>query len=198
LHARIDDYHGWAERHFRAAHSSSPVLGQDNVLVYRPAGPLLVVAADGGRALDVVSALGAGLVSGCEMHLSLSGDGVDSLASREFVLLGQVARVPTRVESPAEIAVRLDRSVTKFERLRWIGGREVAPPDALLRAAAAVGCYVSTRAVLAHGRYELIFNHREQTLSVDFHRYGHLGFRSEGLGEVAGTGVPAGPFNPLA
>jgi RHH-type proline utilization regulon transcriptional repressor/proline dehydrogenase/delta 1-pyrroline-5-carboxylate dehydrogenase len=198
LHARIDDYQGWVERYFRAASTSSPVLGQDNVLVYRPAGPLLLVAADGGRALDVASALGAGLVSGCEMHLSLSGDGVGSLASRQFVLLGQVARVPIYVESPGEIAARLDRNATKFERLRWIGEPGVAPPDALLRSAAAVGCYVSTRAVLAHGRYELTFNHREQTLSVDFHRYGHLGFRSEGLGEVAGSGALAAPLNPRA
>jgi RHH-type proline utilization regulon transcriptional repressor/proline dehydrogenase/delta 1-pyrroline-5-carboxylate dehydrogenase len=174
------------------------VLGQDNVLVYRPAGPLLIVAADGGRALDVTSALGAGLVSGCEMHLSLSGDGVGSLASRELVLLGQAARVPTRVESPGEIAARLERHATKFERLRWVAEPGVAPPDALLRAAAAIGCYVSTRAVLAHGRYELTFNHREQTLSIDFHRYGHLGFRSEGLGEVAGTGALAASLNPRA
>jgi RHH-type proline utilization regulon transcriptional repressor/proline dehydrogenase/delta 1-pyrroline-5-carboxylate dehydrogenase len=196
LHARIDDYQGWVERYFRAAHSSSAVLGQDNVLVYRPAGPLLVVAADGGRALDVASALGAGLVSGCEMHLSLSGDGVGSLASRELVLLGQVTRITTRVEAPSEIAARLDRSATKFERLRWIGEPEVAPPDALLRAAAAAGCYVSTRTVLAHGRYELTFNYREQTLSVDFHRYGHLGFRSEGLDEVSSTAALAVPLNP--
>jgi RHH-type proline utilization regulon transcriptional repressor/proline dehydrogenase/delta 1-pyrroline-5-carboxylate dehydrogenase len=192
LRARIQDYHDAVLRHFRVAHSNSPVLGQDNVLVYRPAGPLLVVAADGSRPLDVVSTLGAGLVAGCEMHLSLSGAGVGPLAAREFVLCGQVTRTPTSVESPSELAARLDRDRATFERLRWVGaeaGR--SPPDALLRAAAAIGCHVSTRAVLAHGRYELLFHHREQTISVDFHRYGHLGFRSEGLGDLSGAGAGA-------
>jgi len=35
--------------------------------------------------------------------------------------------------------------------------------------------------VLGSGRYELLFNHREQAISSDYHRYGHLGWRSEGL-----------------
>ena len=34
---------------------------------------------------------------------------------------------------------------------------------------------------LGSGRYELLFNHREQAISSDYHRYGHLGWRSEGL-----------------
>jgi len=51
----------------------------------------------------------------------------------------------------------------------------------VLRAAAQLGCYVSVRPVLGNGRYELLFNHREQAISVDYHRYGHLGWRSEGL-----------------
>jgi RHH-type transcriptional regulator, proline utilization regulon repressor / proline dehydrogenase / delta 1-pyrroline-5-carboxylate dehydrogenase len=198
LRTRIDDYQVAVERHFRVAHSNDAVVGQDNVFVYRPAGPLLVVAADGCQALDVLSTLGAGLVAGCEMHLSLSPTGVGSLAARDLVLAGQATRVPTSVESPGELAARLDRDSTKFERLRWVAGAGQSPPDALLRAATSNGCHVSTRAVLAHGRFELLFHHREQSISVDFHRYGHLGFRSEGLGDVSGAGALASLLNPRA
>jgi RHH-type proline utilization regulon transcriptional repressor/proline dehydrogenase/delta 1-pyrroline-5-carboxylate dehydrogenase len=194
LRARLYDYQSAVERHFRVAHATGAVLGQDNVLVYRRAGPLLVVGGDGSRALDVLSTLGAGLVAGCEMHLSLSAAGIGALAAREFVLLGQAARVPTSVESPSELAARLDRA--KYDRLRWLDASGKPPIDALLRAAAANGCYVSTRPVLGHGRYELLFHHREQTVSVDFHRYGHLGFRSEGLGELPGAAALAALVSP--
>jgi RHH-type proline utilization regulon transcriptional repressor/proline dehydrogenase/delta 1-pyrroline-5-carboxylate dehydrogenase len=187
LAARVEDYHGWLERYFQGLHPSAAVLGQDNVLRYRAAGPLLLVAECGARPLDVVSALAAGLASGSEMHLSLSANGVGSIASRELVLLGQAARVPTSVEPATDVASRLDRQTPPYERLRWLSAPGQAPPDALLRAAAAIGCHVSTRPVLAHGRHELTFYHREQTLSVDYHRYGHLGFRSEGLGDVSGA-----------
>lgn len=183
LHARVEDYQGWLDRYFRVGHPGTVVLGQDNVLSYRAAGPLLLVADDGARPLDVVSALAAGLASGCEMHSSLSPAGVGTIASRDFVLLGQAARVPITVEAATDVARRFDRQAPAYERLRWLAEPGKAPPDALLRAAAASGCHVSQRPVLAHGRYELLFYHREQALSADYHRYGHLGFRSEGLGE---------------
>jgi RHH-type transcriptional regulator, proline utilization regulon repressor / proline dehydrogenase / delta 1-pyrroline-5-carboxylate dehydrogenase len=189
VRARVHDYQGWRERHFKSAHSTTPVLGQDNVLIYRTVGPLLLVAAEGSTPVDVISALSAALLSGCEVELSLSASGVGALAAREFVVLGEAARVPTHIEDPNEISVRLDREVARYQRVRWLSAGVVQPPDALSRAAAASGCHVSTRPVLAHGRYELLAYHREQTISIDYHRYGHLGFRSEGLGEVAGSGV---------
>ncbi len=193
LRERVFEYHGWLERFFRASHSNSSVLGQDNLLVYRPAGPLLVVAAEGSGPCDVVSALVAGLLSGSEMHLSVSAAGVGPVGSREFYLLARAARIPIVVEPASEIGARLDREPQRYERLRWLAAPGSLPPDALLRAAAARNCYVSTRPVLAHGRYELLFNHREQTVSIDYHRYGHLGFRSEGLGDVP-LGVVLNPL----
>jgi RHH-type transcriptional regulator, proline utilization regulon repressor / proline dehydrogenase / delta 1-pyrroline-5-carboxylate dehydrogenase len=184
LRERVFDYQGWLERHFHRP-ESVPVLGQDNWLVYRPAGPLLLVAADGSQPFETLSALVAASLSGSEVHLSVSVSGVGKIASRDMVVLARAARVPVFVEAPSEVAVRLEREASRYERLRWLTARRhAAPPDALLRAAAAVGCYVSARPVLAHGRYELSFYHREQSISVDYHRYGHLGFRSEGLGDV--------------
>jgi RHH-type proline utilization regulon transcriptional repressor/proline dehydrogenase/delta 1-pyrroline-5-carboxylate dehydrogenase len=163
------------------------VIGQDNVLVYRPAGPLLVVAGPGSSALDTLSVLAGGLASGSDVHLSSSAAGVGAIASRDLVLLGQAARFPVCVEEPSDASARLEHGGVGFERVRWLGGSQ--PPDGLLRNAAALGCHVSVRPVLARGRYELLFHHREQSISIDYHRYGHLGFRSEGLGEVEGPDV---------
>jgi len=128
------------------------------------------------------------------VHLSASVAGVGGVASRDLVIMGQAARLPVNVEEPGDAATRLELGSIKYERLRWLARHGAAPPDALLRAAAALGCHVSVRPVLASGRYELLFHQREQAISVDYHRYGHLGFRSEGLGDVASSDLlnPAG------
>ena len=191
LRARVLDYHLSVERFFRVRHPAPPVVGQDNVLVYRPAGPLLVVAGQGSSALDLLSVLAGGLASGSDVHSSVSAGGVGAVASRDLVLLGQAARIPVSVEEPSAAAARLEQGAVRYERLRWLGS--AGAPDALLRAAGALGCHVSVRPVLARGRYELLFHHREQSLSLDYHRYGHLGFRSEGIGEVAGPDL----LNPV-
>jgi RHH-type proline utilization regulon transcriptional repressor/proline dehydrogenase/delta 1-pyrroline-5-carboxylate dehydrogenase len=184
LRGRILDYHGWIERYFSRPQPSVPaVLGQDNTLLYRPVGPLLLAANEASAALDVVSALAAAVLSGGEVHLSVDPGGAGGLPALEWVVLGQAARIPVIVEPASELAVRLERGAT-YLRLRWLLPRDQPPPDAVARAAAAGGCFVSTRPVLGAGRYELLFYHREQAISADYHRYGHLGFRSEGLGEV--------------
>jgi RHH-type proline utilization regulon transcriptional repressor/proline dehydrogenase/delta 1-pyrroline-5-carboxylate dehydrogenase len=194
LRQRVHDYQGWLERYFRVPQASGSVLGQDNWLMYRAAGPLLLVAAEGCVPFDLLSALVAGLLSGSQMHLSVSASGVGLIASRELVVLAHAARVPIHIEAPSDVAVRLDREAARYERLRWLAERGTAPSDALLRAAASQNCHVSTRPVLAHGRYELLSCHREQSISIDYHRYGHLGFRSEGLGELRVDGL----LNPRA
>ena len=47
------------------------------------------------------------------------------------------------------------------------------------RAAAARGLHLADAPVLAVGRVELLHYLREQSLSVDYHRYGNLGARAE-------------------
>jgi RHH-type proline utilization regulon transcriptional repressor/proline dehydrogenase/delta 1-pyrroline-5-carboxylate dehydrogenase len=47
------------------------------------------------------------------------------------------------------------------------------------RAAAAAGFHLSTEPVLAEGRLELLHYLHEQSLCVDYHRYGNLGPRAD-------------------
>ena len=50
-------------------------------------------------------------------------------------------------------------------------------PTIILEAAAATGVAVVSRPVLAEGRAELLWYLQEQSISVDYHRYGNLGPR---------------------
>jgi len=51
-------------------------------------------------------------------------------------------------------------------------------PDAVRRAAAGVGLFLAAAPVLMQGRIELLWYLREQSLCLDYHRYGNLGARA--------------------
>ncbi len=51
-------------------------------------------------------------------------------------------------------------------------------PLAVLQAAAEAGLCVVSRPVSAEGRLELLWYVQEQSLSIDYHRYGNLGLRA--------------------
>jgi len=178
------DYARWLREYFRVDQPAPEVLGQDNLLRYLPVSSLLLAATPESDWLALACASAAALLAGNGWGLSLIREGsLSALAvssqrfERDFQALAAACGCTGRVESSAQLAARLQG----VERLRWLGPPSSEVPEALLRAAAQLGCHVSMRPVLAHGRYELLFNHREQAISSDYHRYGHLGWRSEGL-----------------
>jgi RHH-type proline utilization regulon transcriptional repressor/proline dehydrogenase/delta 1-pyrroline-5-carboxylate dehydrogenase len=62
------------------------------------------------------------------------------------------------------------------DRVRFAGPDRV--PLAILPAANEAGCCVISRPVSGEGRLELLWYLREQSLSIDYHRYGNLGARA--------------------
>jgi RHH-type proline utilization regulon transcriptional repressor/proline dehydrogenase/delta 1-pyrroline-5-carboxylate dehydrogenase len=98
-----------------------------------------------------------------------------------------------------ELAARLPDS--GYERVRWLGGAAQRAPERVLRSAAACGTFVADQRVLWHGRYELLRYHREQTISFDYHRYGHLGWKSlepteSTRAHAASEAIEAAPESP--
>ena len=69
----------------------------------------------------------------------------------------------------------------RMDRVRYAAPDRV--PRVVLEAAGQSGVCVVSRPVLAEGRVELLWYLQEQSLSIDYHRYGNLGARS---GEVRG------------
>ena len=61
------------------------------------------------------------------------------------------------------------------EGIRYAGPSRVGGD--VLRAAAETGFHLATEPVLSIGRIELLHYLREQSLCVDYHRYGNLGGR---------------------
>jgi RHH-type proline utilization regulon transcriptional repressor/proline dehydrogenase/delta 1-pyrroline-5-carboxylate dehydrogenase len=165
----------WAySEHYRAEHEAARVVGQVNVWRYADLGLLLRVGSDA-SALDTALALAAALT--CREPVALS---VDPAAARRLGWLGRAEGVLLRVETAKELAERLPgsaflvpegtRDEPPIERIRCVGARE---PELLLRAPQA-GIDLVYSAPLLHGRWELRLYLREQSVCIDYHRYGSL------------------------
>jgi RHH-type proline utilization regulon transcriptional repressor/proline dehydrogenase/delta 1-pyrroline-5-carboxylate dehydrogenase len=62
------------------------------------------------------------------------------------------------------------------DRVRYAAPDRV--PAVIRKTAAETGAYVAATPVLAIGRIELLWYVREQSLSINYHRYGNLGARA--------------------
>ncbi|MEY4547296.1 MAG: Bifunctional protein PutA [Pseudomonadota bacterium] len=195
---RVRGYEHWLREHFRKEHLAPEVLGQDNLLRYQPC-RALVVATSGSESLALASACAAALLaengwelSWCREPGAAPAVRAGELDEQSFQSLLAACGCSGSIESAEQLALRL----SGIERVRWLDASGRAP-EALLRAAGSLGCHVETRPVLAHGRYELLFHHREQAISREYHRYGHLGWRSaEFVQSVSPTMNSNATFSP--
>ena len=78
-------------------------------------------------------------------------------------------------ESDEELAEAMHSGAA--ERVRYAAPDRV--PDLIRRASADSYVYVADAPVLAHGRIELLWYLKEQSISHVYHRYGNLGRRGE-------------------
>jgi RHH-type proline utilization regulon transcriptional repressor/proline dehydrogenase/delta 1-pyrroline-5-carboxylate dehydrogenase len=174
LRSACRDY-AWAHKHhYRAEHQAPAVVGQVNVWRYVDLGLLLRVGPDA-LALSTALALAAALT--CRDHVTVSAE---PLAAQRMPWLGRAAGVTLRVETATELAERLPSSVygvtdrsdaePLLERIRCVGGRE---PELVLGAPQA-GIHLAHGAPMLHGRWELRHYLREQSVCIDYHRYGNL------------------------
>ena len=78
-------------------------------------------------------------------------------------------------ESDDDLAevIRNDRT----DRIRYAAPDRI--PAFIRQVAAKTGFYIAASLVFAQGRIELLEHVREQSLCVDYHRYGNLGLRAD-------------------
>ncbi len=160
---RVTSYAHAASVHFRREHKAASVRGQDNIFRYRPCpGIALRVAADA-SVLDVASSCLAAEIAGTRIQLSVS-PGFKGPKDASF--WGH----PLAEESAQALATR-----HQLSRIRVVGSRE----PALDNVSTQTGAHIEDAQVLGIGRYELLHYLREQSLSIEFHRYGNLGIRGQ-------------------
>ncbi|MCB0145412.1 MAG: aldehyde dehydrogenase family protein, partial [Caldilineaceae bacterium] len=158
--SRASYQQAWAE-HFHQEHDPSQVLGESNILRYRPIRAMVVRAESTTPPHKLRQVEMAAAICGVPLSISLP-------VGQEIPMgLSGGATITTIVqENESELAQRIHT----FERLRHLG----APTDELLTTAHAAHVPVIHEPVTTSGRLELRYYLREQAVSETRHRYGNV------------------------
>lgn len=175
LLSALASYDRWWSDEFSRAHDHFRLLGQDNFRSYQPFGVIHVRVTADDSLFEVFARVAAARVTGARVIVS-TPPGFTSPALGLLKELTQpwAAGIGFVEHTDGQLAAAMRAG--QVERLRVAGGDRVNAE--VLRAAAGHGVHVAAEPVLAEGRVELLWYVREQSLSHDYHRYGHLGARA--------------------
>lgn len=165
----VQNYLYFWEHHFKVRHDPTKLLGQDNFFLYKPTKGLVLRLNDTDSLYDIVRALTAAALVNCSLTLSFSKE----LRSK---LLNLSALFPNHSWNEESLDVFHRRITTgTVKKLRLLS----EPTEELLNLSSHYAVSFLRRPVLSNGRLELLNYVREVSLSVDYHRYGNLGFREK-------------------
>ena len=161
------------EREFSGEQDFFRLRGQDNLLRYLPIGKVTVRLHPDDGLFDSLIRIAAALIAKCEVEVSLPSD-LKNLAS-EFLACPEGKRLCGSVNFCTESDEELSGRLTEIDRVRYAHPDRVS--QKIHQAAARLGRHISRHVPLTEGRIEMLRYLREQSLSVDYHRYGNLGER---------------------
>jgi RHH-type proline utilization regulon transcriptional repressor/proline dehydrogenase/delta 1-pyrroline-5-carboxylate dehydrogenase len=161
---------------FACEHDHFRLVGQDNFRRYVPIREVRVRVHRDDTLFEIVARIIAAKTAGCRVTVSSSPDDdhpvVHQLDSLTHSWAGAIEFVE---ETDHELVARI--RTRQIDRLRYAAPHRV--PHVVRGAAPEVQLHIADRPVLRHGRIELLWYVQEQSLCVDYHRYGNLGPRSD-------------------
>ena len=172
--AALESYCASVQEEFGRTHDHFRLVGQDNLRRYLPVRGLRIRVDRADSLFETFARVCAARAVGCEATVSLPR-GWSSPATEWLRALTAewTAAIEFLHESDAELAERVRAGET--ERVRFAAPDRV--PETVFRAAAESGVYLARTPVLMQGRVELLWYVREQSISIDYHRYGSLASR---------------------
>ena len=176
LQRAVDSYEEYAESEFSAQHDHFKIIGQDNIRRYLPVRELRVRVEADDEWLDIVLRVCAARAAGCRITVSVSPDYTGHAVHQlDEYTDSWAAGIEFIEETTEELAAAVLQGQT--DRIRFSAPSRV--PDSIRQAAARMFVHVADQPVQKHGRLELIWYVQEQSVSVDYHRYGNLGKRAD-------------------
>lgn len=174
LQFAANDFLRFAANEYLLEHDSLKLVGQDNIRRYRPVEHLRVRISANDHADDVMLAILAAASVNCRPVVSHSAGVQNELvALLENLTKDWAGRIEFVEESESELAEQIREGWV--DRVRYPSG---AKPSAEVLEAGQVAFIPTLRTrALALGRIEPLWYVTEQSLSVDYHRYGNLGRR---------------------
>lgn len=169
-YASTANYAFWAKR-FAEDHDPSQVLGQDNILRYRPHKKICFRIQESDTPLNILRVVAAALSCGSPIELSWSKGHSHIQVNDHLKPLLKDRRIVE--ESDEKFNERVKNG--HYRRVRLIS----KPSDALKHASSESATFLDCAPVLSSGRFEMLHYLREISFSIDYHRYGNLGLREK-------------------
>jgi len=178
LQSALRSYAIWWRDEFSRSHDHFRLLGQDNLRRYLPFTTIRVRVTDRDSLFEIMARAAAARVTGARVIVSMPPEcdrrALDPLVRCTASWADSMAFVE---ESDEDVARQIKEwPVHADERLRYAAPDRV--PPAIRAAAAEAAVHLADEPVLPHGRVELLWYLREQSISSDYHRYGNLGARA--------------------
>jgi RHH-type proline utilization regulon transcriptional repressor/proline dehydrogenase/delta 1-pyrroline-5-carboxylate dehydrogenase len=175
----IGSYADWARTEFHPAHDHFRLLGEDNFRRYLPVEPLRIRIHPDDSLSDIFCRAAAARALNC--RAIVSSPSTPNLAVAVAVeLLDQItdpwAGAIEFIEEDDEALAAAIRT-GQVARIRYAAPVRVA--ESIRAAAADALQYVADTPVSHHGRIELLWYVREQSVAQVYHRYGNLGIRAD-------------------
>ena len=175
LQSALLDYDQFAIAEIRQKHDTLRLIGQDNFRLYQPMPHLRIRVSTADSLLSIIARAAAVIAVGGRATLShAEGVQVDSLKLLEALTREWAADLEFVEESDGELVAAIREG--QVDRVRYALPANV--PPAVRQAAEEQFIYIADAPVSPCGRIELLWYVREQSLCVDYHRYGNLGFRA--------------------
>ncbi|MGB0645525.1 MAG: bifunctional proline dehydrogenase/L-glutamate gamma-semialdehyde dehydrogenase [Bradymonadia bacterium] len=154
------------------------ISGQDNLFRYQFSLRVLVLAFEGFDPIDLARVHLALAICGNPYQIIIAGQPSYSNAVQlRHVLSNDL------LDTPWDAAI----DAKQHDHIRILG----TPPETLYNRSTSARCIDNTP--VCHGIEELRKYTVEQSISLDYHRYGHLGLREKSLESVVGTVTPFAP-----
>ena len=147
--------------------------GQDNLFRYLPLGKVTVRLHPDDELFETLIRIAAARIAKCKVEVSFPPN-LENIVT-EFLGTTEGKRLCDSVEIRSETDKELCRRLTEIDRMRYAHPDRV--PLEIHQATAKLGKHISRHIPLAEGRIEMLRYLQEQSLSIDYHRYGNLGER---------------------
>ncbi len=174
LIAAIADYDRSASEEFLREHDHLCLVGQDNIRRYLPVDVVYVRVEPEDSWFDIVARVAAARAVGWRVVVSHAPSTQEDAIHRLHALTEDWA---ANIEFLAHTDTQLEEEIAlgQVPRLRYASPDRV--PLAVRRAVIGNYVHIADEPVLPVGRVELLGYVQEQSLSIDYHRYGNLGAR---------------------
>lgn len=162
------------EKEFGRDNDYFNLRGQDNILRYLPVGLMIVRLHKNDTLFETLARIIAVLIPGNRLGVSIP-DGLDNDVVR-FLKGSDGKRLLKDIPLTVENDQQLIRAIPDVDRIRYAAFDRV--PEAVFKAAAESGFFISCAPVLMEGRLELLHYTLNQSICHTYHRYGNLGERA--------------------